>query len=301
MKEKEFISIIKNITKSKFIGDDCAFLQDLGIVISQDNLVENIHFSMDYFTPFELGFKSAMVNISDICASGAIPKYITVGLSMPKTSSISFVEDFYKGCQKACGDIVEIIGGDLTASEKIMISICAIGLTNNRNISSRSNAQIGQKIVVSGVHGSSAAGLELLQQGIKFPQKLVQAHIAPIAQIDFSNKIAQNTKTKYAMMDTSDGLMDALLEISNSSRVGFDIDFDKIPIDNEILQIPNWQDYVLFGGEDYKLVATVEQDFDIGIKIGNVIKGQGVNLKINGKNVTYTKDNISQKLFNHFS
>lgn len=301
MKEKEFISIIKNITKSKFIGDDCAFLQDLGIVISQDNLVENIHFSMDYFTPFELGFKSAMVNISDICASGAIPKYITVGLSMPKTSSISFVEDFYKGCQKACGDIVEIIGGDLTASEKIMISICAIGLTNNRNISSRSNAQIGQKIVVSGVHGSSAAGLELLQQGIKFPQKLVQAHIAPIAQIDFSNKIAQNTKTKYAMMDTSDGLMDALLEISNSSGVGFDIDFDKIPIDNEILQIPNWQDYVLFGGEDYKLVATVEQDFDIGIKIGNVIKGQGVNLKINGKNVTYTKDNISQKLFNHFS
>ena len=83
MKEKEFISIIKNTLKSEYIGDDCAYLKDLGIVVTQDSLVENVHFLRKKITPFQLGYKSVMVNISDIAASGGDPKYLTVSISLP--------------------------------------------------------------------------------------------------------------------------------------------------------------------------------------------------------------------------
>ena len=91
MKEKEFINIIKNTLNSNYIGDDCAYLADLGIVITQDSLVEDVHFSLNFTTPYKLGWKSAMVNISDVCASGAEPKYLTVALSLPKNISADFV------------------------------------------------------------------------------------------------------------------------------------------------------------------------------------------------------------------
>ena len=95
MKEKEFIFIIKNIIGSKFIGDDCAYLKDLGIVVTQDSLVEDVHFSLKYTSAFDLGFKSVMVNISDIAASGGEPKYLTVALSVPANIDSKFVEEFY--------------------------------------------------------------------------------------------------------------------------------------------------------------------------------------------------------------
>ena len=157
MKEKDFILAIKKILNSKHIGDDCAYLEDLGIVITQDSLVEDVHFKTDYSTPYQIGWKAAMVNISDVCASGAEPKYMTVALSLPKNTNEAFVEDFYKGLKDACKD-VEIIGGDITGSNKIYISITAIGITKARKISSRKHAKPGQKIVISGPHGSSAAG-----------------------------------------------------------------------------------------------------------------------------------------------
>ena len=95
MKEKEFIQIIKSTLNSNYIGDDCAYLKDLGIVVTQDSLVEDVHFKMDYMTPYQLGYKSVMVNISDICASGAEPKYITISLSLPKHVDEDFVKNFY--------------------------------------------------------------------------------------------------------------------------------------------------------------------------------------------------------------
>lgn len=96
MKEKELINIIKSTLNSSFIGDDCAYLKDLGIVITQDSLVEDIHFKTDYTTPFKLGWKAAAVNISDICASGAEPKYLTIALSLPKEISCGLSRNFIK-------------------------------------------------------------------------------------------------------------------------------------------------------------------------------------------------------------
>ena len=157
MKEKEFIQIIKSTLNSEYIGDDCAYLKSLGIVITQDSLVENVHFKMDYMTPYQLGYKSVMVNISDICASGAKPEYLTISLSLPKHIDKDFIKNFYEGAKEACQD-VEIVGGDLTGSDKIFVSVTAIGSTKNRKISSRSNAKEGYKVIVSGEHGNSAKG-----------------------------------------------------------------------------------------------------------------------------------------------
>lgn len=300
MKEKEFITIIKNTLNSLYIGDDCAYLKDLGIVVTQDSLVEDIHFSTKFISAFDLGFKAVMVNVSDVAASGAEPKYLTVSLSLPSNVKEDFVEEFYNGCKKACGNDVQIVGGDITGSEKIYISICAIGKTLGRNISSRKNAKIGQKVIVSGIHGSSSAGLKLLLEGKNSPEKFIKSHINPVAQVEFGKNISTTVKEPYAMMDTSDGLMDGLSTIANESGVLLDIDFDKIPYDKDIEQFENWQDLLLFGGEDYQILATVPQNFQGGFEIGVVKEGLGVNLKLRDKIMHYSKQDVEEKVFNHF-
>lgn len=300
MKEKEFITIIKNTLNSPYIGDDCAYLKDLGIVVTQDSLVEDIHFSTKFISAFDLGVKAVMVNVSDVVASGAEPKYLTVSLSLPSNVKEDFVEEFYNGCKIACGNDVQIVGGDITGSEKIYISISAIGKTLGRNISSRKNAKIGQKVIVSGIHGSSSAGLKLLLEGKNSPEKFIKSHINPVAQVEFGKNISTTVKEPYAMMDTSDGLMDGLSTIANESGVLLDIDFDKIPYDKDIEQFENWQDLVLFGGEDYQILATVPQNFQGGFEIGVVKEGLGVNLKLRDKITHYSKQDVEEKVFNHF-
>lgn len=300
MKEKEFITIIKNTLNSPYIGDDCAYLKDLGIVVTQDSLVEDIHFSTKFISAFDLGFKAVMVNVSDVAASGAEPKYLTVSLSLPSNVKEDFVEEFYNGCKKACGNDVQIVGGDITGSEKIYISISAIGKTLGRNISSRKNAKIGQKVIVSGIHGSCSAGLKLLLEGKNSPEKFIKSHINPVAQVEFGKNISTTVKEPYAMMDTSDGLMDGLSTIANESGVLLDIDFDKIPHEKDIEQFENWQDLVLFGGEDYQILATVPQNFQGGFEIGVVKEGLGVNLKLRDKITHYSKQDVEEKVFNHF-
>ncbi len=272
MKELEFISIIKEtLSKSKHIGDDCACLKDLGIVLTQDTLVENVHFSAKYTTPYLLGYKSIIVNLSDIFASGAIPKYLTISLSLPENVENDFIKEFYQACEDLSQEFgFEIIGGDITGSDKIFVSICAIGLTKGRNISSRKNAKIGDLIVATGVHGSSRAGLWLLENTPRHPELvsgshlLVKSHIKPFLQKDFSQDISTKI-ADYAMMDTSDGLMDALFKIAQASNVVLKVNFNKVSYDKKIEKIAkfvgeDYKDWVLYGGEDYQLVACVNKD-----------------------------------------
>ena len=288
MKEKEFIEIIKSTLNSEYIGDDCAYLKSLGIVITQDSLVEDVHFKMDYMTPYQLGYKSVMVNISDICASGAEPEYLTISLSLPKHIDENFVKNFYKGAKEACGD-VEIVGGDLTGSDKIFVSVTAIGTANGRKISSRSNAKEGYKIIVSGEHGNSAKGLELLLTDKKEPEKFTSAHLMPVAQREFSHNIAKNITQDYAMMDTSDGLADALMQIAKASGVTLSVDTSKIPHDPSV-DIET----VLYGGEDYGLVAVVPDSMGYTC-IGKVNKGKA-GIELDG--IFYS--DIDDKLYKHY-
>lgn len=297
MKEKEFIKTIKNVLDSQYIGDDCAYLKDLGIVVTQDSLVEDVHFSTEFATAYQIGFKSVMVNISDVCASGAEPKYLTIALSLPNDIGENFVEEFYKGAKEAAGT-AEIVGGDITGADKIYISVTAIGSTKERKISSRSAAKVGQKVVVAGVHGSSAAGLRMLRTGTA-GTNFIPAHLMPQAQLKFSRLVGESVKEDYAMMDTSDGLMDALSAIAEASGVMLEVDFEKIPYDFELEKISGWEDLVLFGGEDYGLVATLPEDFG-GIVIGEVKQGSGVKINYGGRSSFYTRDGIEKKLFKHF-
>ncbi len=293
MNEKELIRIIKSTLNSEYIGDDCAYLPDLGIVITQDSLVEDIHFKTDFITPFQLGYKTVMVNISDVCASGAEPKYLTLSLSLPKYINENFVKDFYEGA-KIAAENVKIVGGDLTGSDKIYISAAAIGSTKGRKISSRSNAKAGYKIIVSGEHGSSAYGLKLLLNGENSPEHFIKAHLTPVAQRELSRQIAENAQEDYAMMDTSDGLADALMQIAKASNTVLYIDTSKIPhapcVD---------MNTVLYGGEDYQLVAAVPETLLKNLHgytiIGEVKNGE-TGLVIDGKFYT----DIEGKLYNHF-
>jgi len=275
MKEDKLLGIIESIIGNEYIGDDCAHLKELGIVVSQDSLVEDIHFSMDYITPFQLGFKSAMVNISDIAASGGKGKYLTVALSLPKTISEDFVKEFYLGLKQGC-DNIEIIGGDITGSDKIMVSITVIGTTTGRRISSRSHAKTKHVIVTSGVHGSSACGLRLLQTKSEFSDKeqelFITPHLTPVAQVEFAKNISENIKQDYAMMDSSDGLADCLFKIAQASNKTLVVDFNKIPFQNEIRTLfpDEYKDLILFGGEDYQIVATIPEELANSLKL-NVI------------------------------
>lgn len=311
MKEIDYINIIQNVLSSNHIGDDCAFLEDLGIVITQDSLVEDIHFKRDFSTPFELGYKSIAVNLSDIYASGAEAKYLTVALSLPKNIDEKFVKEFYEGAKSILNG-AKIVGGDITGSDdKIFVSVCAIGSTNGRKISSRKNAKVGYKIITNGTHGSSNAGLNLLLNNDRssYPE-IVKEHLMPSISDKLSNAIATNAKNDYAMMDSSDGLMDALYKIADFSGVLAVVDFEKIPYDKNLEKIENF-DYkkaIFFGGEDYRLVCAINEEdlknLDEGLYtiIGEIQEKSvdTVKVKINGKEIGFNANSLEKNLFNHF-
>ena len=283
MKEQDFINIIKKQIGTEYIGDDCAFLKDLGIVVTQDSLVEDVHFKMNWCTPYQLGFKAATVNISDVLASGAEPKYVTIALSLPSKTEKKFVEEFYKGAKSALRG-AKIIGGDITGADKVYISIAAIGTTNGRKISSRSNAHVGDVVITKGEFGKSSLGLKELMTGGS-DSELIRSHFEPQLEENFANEIATQINSEYAMMDTSDGLADALFQIASSSNVSIDSKFVE----------------GIFGAEDYKLVATVPREFLKKLTeyeiIGKVVEKQDYILKVGNKKY-YSYDELG--LYNHF-
>lgn len=307
MHENNLIEIIKNTLKSTYINDDCAYLDNLGIVITQDSLVEDVHFSLDYTSAFQLGYKSVAVNLSDIYASGAEAKYLTCSLSLPKYAGENFIKEFYRGA-KSVNPKVEIVGGDLTSSSKIFISICAIGSTKGRKISSRSNAKKGYKIITNGVHGSSGCGLELLRKGLNKPQNLIISHLMPQVDDKMSSTISKYMKENYAMIDSSDGLADALYKVSSLSGLCAEVDFDKIPIDEEIKAF-DYENKVFFGAEDYKIIAFIPEYFymyldeNLYTEIGTMVEKTDdafIKVKFKDKIKTFTQEDIEEKSFKHF-
>ena len=288
MKELDFINIVKEQIGNEFIGDDCAYLKDLGIVITQDSLVEDIHFKKEWYTPYELGYKSIAVNISDVIASGAEPKYITVALSLPNDINNDFIKNFYIGAKDALYG-AKIVGGDITgSSDKIFISIAAIGTDKGRKISSRASAKVGYSIIVNknsvNDFGKSSLGLDQLLKGIK-KSDVIEIHKKPILDYDFAKMISSKIKSEYAMMDTSDGLADALFKIAESSQVSIVID----DING------------CFGAEDYKIVAAVPKEFLKCLAnyyvLGEVVEKNDLIIKIGEKEFRSYKD---LNLYDHF-
>ncbi len=252
-KEFDFLNIINNkIDDSSYLGDDCAYLKEYNLVISSDSLIEDVHFSRKYMTPFDIAKKSALSNISDILASGAKPEFMTINLSGKLNDK--FIEEFYESVNETIKEYdMKLIGGDLTTSDKIIVAITVFGNTKGKNISSRKNAEDGYIVAVSGEFGSSAQGLYNLQNNIK-ENYFSNIHKHPVLDKEASREIAENTKHPYAMMDSSDGLSDCLFQISTKSNVDIKAEYNKIP------KKTNNKDFVLYGGEDYSLVCAVHPD-----------------------------------------
>jgi len=267
--EKKLLEWIYQFCPSEIIGDDAAIIkleQGQDLVITTDVLVDTVHFSEQTTTAFDVGWRAVAANLSDLAAMGASPLGITVGLSLPPELELEWLEGLYKG-MSACLSGTPIIGGDLTRSKVITISITAIGQVLPLRAIKRSNAQIGDKIVITGWHGLSRAGLFLLLNKYQIDpltrNTLIEAHQRPRPRLDILETLWNIPGLeRVAGMDSSDGLADAIIGICNSSGVG-------AKIDSLVLapQLKDWLtpeqalEWTLYGGEDFQLVLTLAEPF----------------------------------------
>lgn len=316
MRELDFLSIIQSkLSDSSFLGDDCAFLDDLGIYLTQDTLVEDVHFSMYTTSPYLLGRKSIAVNLSDLAAALSVPKYVTVSLSMPSKIKSDFVEEFYSGVNDIANEYgVKIIGGDLTSSDKITISVCAIGKKEHNFDISRKNAKNGDVVLVTGYHGLSSAGFYAFSDFLYCDETLKQAHLNPIPRVNEALELSANISRNIAVMDSSDGLVDALYKISLASKHSIEIDINKVPVSDSLREFCSqnnldYKNFVKWGGEDFELVVCVPEDIyqninkDKFVCIGKVLNKDSnptLIIKDDNKSEKITKAIFEENSYKHF-
>ena len=269
--ERQLIKKIKEWTGAEKIGDDCAVLAGQGLV-SSDMLVEGRHFELNGADDFNaLGWKSCAVNLSDIAAMGGRPRYLTVALSLPTYVSERDLQSFYQGFNQCARQYrAEVVGGDLTAGDRLVIAVTVIGESHEKGLLRRSGARPGDQIIVSGDFGASALGLRVLQasgtgknlSGALF-EHAVEAHRRPQPRFSAAHALVERVGSRGALMDASDGLADALYQICEASGVSAQVNLDLIPIDQSVRQgclalgldlLP----LALYGGEDYELVACAD-------------------------------------------
>ncbi|TET52979.1 MAG: thiamine-phosphate kinase [Actinobacteria bacterium] len=248
------------------IGDDAAAFElepNLLSLFTSDSLIENVHFKLDSIKPFDLGYKSLVINISDIAAMGGVPKFATVTLGLPKKTNLLFLKSFYKGLKKAADQyLVSIAGGDLASAKEMAINISLIGQVEKDKMLNRSKAKIGEKILVTSTLGASALGLKIALEPklkTKHDAYLQKKHFSPVAKVREA-RLAAKLGAKVAI-DVSDGLISDCLRIAEESKVGFKIYAEKVPVDDIVLKESkklnlDALDMALSGGEDYELVFT---------------------------------------------
>lgn len=270
---------LKNESTVKGVGDDAAVLdyKEKQVLATTDLLLEGIHFDLTYVPLKHLGYKSAVVNFSDIYAMNGKPKQMTVSLGISKRFSVEDLDEFYSGLQLAC-DIygVDIVGGDTSASlTGLCISITCIGEGEKDKIVTRSGAKDTDLVCVSGDLGAAYMGLQLLEREKKVfkgekeftpdftgKEYLLERQLKPEARKDIIESLDKAGIVPTSMMDVSDGLSSELLHISKESNVGCRIYEDRIPIDYQTAAMAeqfnmNLVTAALNGGEDYELLFTV--------------------------------------------
>ena len=302
------IDLISKKTKDKDvlvgIGDDATVIKTTkGLqVLTTDCLVEGDHFRKEWFTPNQIGMKAIEINVSDVAAMGAVPRFALISLGLPKDLEVDFVEEMYQGMWKTCSKYnIEIIGGNMTHSQQIFISVTLTGDVDKKNLCLRSGAKPDDYIFVSGHLGNGRAGLRLFQENVKGFENVNKFYLKPKAQLKIALKLAPYVNS---MIDISDGLASDIKHICEQSRCGAIIYKDKIPIKNEVRQIAKTlgedeYNYALFGGEDFQLVYTVSKNnlnkVD-GFLIGEITKDKKIKLVSNtGENL------IKEKGYDHFS
>jgi thiamine-monophosphate kinase len=286
------------------IGDDAAVIETKKglLILTTDCLVEGDHFKREWFTSKQIGMKAIEINVSDVAAMGAVPKYVLVSLVLPEDLNVDFVEEMYKGMWKVCDTYdIEIIGGNMTHGDKIVISITLTGEVNKKNLCLRSGAKPEDYILLSGYLGNGRAGLRTFQEKIEGFKQLRKNYLEPKAQLKTALKIAPYVNS---MIDISDGLAPEIKHICDESKCGAIIYKEKIPVKDEVREIAkilkeNEYDYALFGGEDFELVYTVPKNNIKKIEgyiIGEITKDKTIKLKSHGEEKV-----IKEKGYDHFS
>lgn len=269
----------KNSSTVLGVGDDAAIMdyKEKQVLVTTDLLLEGIHFDLVYVPLMHLGYKSAVVNFSDIYAMNGFPKQITVSLGVSKRFSVEDIEELYAGIKLACDKYgVDLVGGDTSASATgLTISITCIGEGEKGKVSQRSGAKNTDLICVSGDLGAAYMGLLLLEREKKVfsgdesaqpdfagKEYLIERQLKPEARKDIVESLARINVVPTSMMDISDGLSSELLHICKQSKVGCRVYEDRIPIDYQTAVMAeefnmNLTTAALNGGEDYELLFTV--------------------------------------------
>jgi len=265
------------------IGDDAAVIKSSNnkLVATVDMAVEDIHFNKKWSTPFQIGAKLTTANLADIFAMGAVPKYLLVAAGISELNNSETVTELAKGIRSVADNFeVTVIGGDLSKSEKMTLSITALGELSAQPIL-RSGARVGDLIYLSSLTGLSAAGLAILNRELDRPRYVVEAHLNP--KLVAPDKLI---KVATSMCDVSDGLATDAAHLSYASNVNFNLSKDLISQAADYKDLAELAeelnedvfDWILTGGEDHFFLATVgkeNESNELGIQIGSVGKGEG--------------------------
>ncbi|WP_096605945.1 thiamine-phosphate kinase [Calothrix sp. NIES-2100] len=328
--EQGLLARLQRFCPQDIIGDDAAVLvttPEKSLVVTTDVLVDGVHFSNVTTSPEDAGWRAAAANLSDLAAMGATPLGITVGLGLPGDVSVSWVERLYQGMTECLQKYnTPIVGGDIVRSPVTTLSITAFGQVHPNQIIRRSAARVGDAIAITGIHGASRAGLELLLhpeigQTLKDADKaaLITAHQRPQPRLDVLPilwKILNSASPilsfpPIAGMDSSDGLADAVVQICRASNVGAMLEAKQIPLPavcDRWLTKEQALNYALYGGEDFELVlclpqyaasALVEQLGQDATIIGTITSGTNVLLHTDKAEIPDQVLNLTQG-FQHF-
>jgi thiamine-monophosphate kinase len=273
---------IKNASTVLSIGDDAAIIDHFGkqTVVTTDLLLEGIHFDFMYTPLKHLGYKSVVVNLSDVYAMNATPTQITISIGLSNKISLEALNEFYEGVFAACEKYnVDLVGGDTSSSQKgFVISVTALGEVAPDKFVKRSTTQKGDLLCVSGFLGGSFLGLTLMEREKKIflenPQiqpdlegedYIVGRLLKPEARKEIIQFFADNDILPTSMLDVSDGLSSEILHIAKQSNVGVVLYEDKIPIHDAARKAAfkfglDPTVCALNGGEDYELLFTIKQE-----------------------------------------
>jgi thiamine-monophosphate kinase len=284
------IGIIKRIAKmldSKYVGDDCAVLDNGAdfLVITTDMLHRTTDFPVE-MTGEDIGWMSVAVSLSDVAAMGAKPMGVVAAAGIPGDTDVEFIDGLVKGmadCARKYG--TDLVGGDTDQHSELTIVTTAIGLVDKDKVKRRSGAHAGDLLCVTGYLGTPAAAYKVLIEGRKAPEKdkkvLIDNFFRPKPRVEEGIRLSKYPGVT-AMMDVSDGLGKSVYELSGASRVGFLVDATKLPIREEARLVANDREELLdmavcFGGE-FELLFTVSPDSadkitDVNFSvIGEVVK-----------------------------
>jgi thiamine-monophosphate kinase len=238
---------------------------DGGLVVTQDALVEEVHFRLEWTGWRDLGWKAAAVNLSDLAASAATPEALIVTLGLPPDTSVGAVVELYEGLAEAG---VPVRGGDTTAADRVVLSVTALG--RSQRVPGRTGARPGDLLVVTGPLGASGAGFRALREGRR-DDPAVAAHLRPPLRLEEGRLLGA---VASAMLDVSDGLAVDAGHLARRSGVRVVVELESVPLGGELGD--------LGFGEDYELLAATPDPLGFPV-IGRCEEGAGVELRLQGR------------------